>query len=201
MIIQRLKCLQVKIFNCKSFYLRIGNGLLNYKGRSDFYRQNLLLFQNYRGFSSNIETEVGVKDSSRMENPIPVLTDISPSPYPADSVAHRIFTKCTESFSPIHYIDIINESSGHSVPKGSETHFKIIIVSDKFQGILPLQRHRAVYNLLKPEMRNDAIPEDRTNYHKIHALSIISKTSQEWNQEKERLLELSSPKCQGGSKR
>lgn len=30
------------------------------------------------------------------------------------------------------YIEIINESYMHNVPKGSETHFKVIVVSDKF---------------------------------------------------------------------
>ncbi|XP_067214540.1 bolA-like protein DDB_G0274169 isoform X2 [Linepithema humile] len=30
------------------------------------------------------------------------------------------------------YCDIINESYMHNVPKGSETHFKVVIVSDKF---------------------------------------------------------------------
>lgn len=31
------------------------------------------------------------------------------------------------------YIEIINESYMHNVPKGSETHFKVIVVSDLFK--------------------------------------------------------------------
>lgn len=123
------------------------------------------------------------------------------SPYPEGSVAHKIFLKSTTELSPVQFIEVINESSGHSVPKGSETHFKVIVVSNKFQGLLPIQRHRVVYNILKPEMRNDSIPEDRTNFHKIHALSIIAKTESEWEQEKDRLLSLSSPQCRGGGKK
>lgn len=30
------------------------------------------------------------------------------------------------------YCNIINESYMHNVPKGSETHFKVVIVSEKF---------------------------------------------------------------------
>lgn len=31
------------------------------------------------------------------------------------------------------YIEVINESYMHNVPKGSETHFKVIVVSDLFK--------------------------------------------------------------------
>jgi stress-induced morphogen len=115
----------------------------------------------------------------------------------SNSVTDKILEKCQESFEPLVYHEIINESSSHSVPKGSETHFKVILVSNKFTGLIPVQRHRLVYNLLKPEMR--VLPEDNSNYHKIHALSIIAKTEDEWAKEKE-TIDKTSPKCLGGSK-
>lgn len=42
----------------------------------------------------------------------------------------------TEQLDPIHY-EVINESYMHNVPKGSETHFKVLVVSTKFES-LPL---------------------------------------------------------------
>ncbi len=39
-------------------------------------------------------------------------------------VAECMERKLTESFGPSH-LEIINESYMHSVPKGSETHFKV----------------------------------------------------------------------------
>lgn len=41
------------------------------------------------------------------------------------------------------YIEIINESYMHNVPKGAETHFKVVVVSEKFNG-LPLIKVRLI---------------------------------------------------------
>lgn len=147
------------------------------------------LFHRQRSYSTTL---------IRMSDTIP--TPSTETVYTPGSVAEKIFTKCSSSLGPLYYIDIINESSSHSVPKGSETHFKVLIVSDQFEGKMLVQRHRMLYTLLREEMRSDAIPEDRNNFHKIHALSIIAKTKNEWDREKENLLELTSPKCLGGSK-
>lgn len=46
--------------------------------------------------------------------------------------------KLTKQFSPEH-LDIINESYMHNVPKGSETHFKVVVVSNKFENTSLLQ--------------------------------------------------------------
>lgn len=42
----------------------------------------------------------------------------------------------TENLSPLH-LEVINESYMHNVPKGSETHFKVFVVSSRFES-LPL---------------------------------------------------------------
>lgn len=42
----------------------------------------------------------------------------------------------TDNLEPVH-IELINESYMHNVPKGSESHFKVLVVSQKFQD-LPL---------------------------------------------------------------
>ena len=47
---------------------------------------------------------------------------------------------------------VINESSGHNVPKGSETHFKVVVVSDSFDGQMLIARHRMVNEILADEL-------------------------------------------------
>lgn len=51
-------------------------------------------------------------------------------------VESTIRNKLQSSLEAKH-LDIINESYMHNVPKGAETHFKVVVVSDKFDG-LPL---------------------------------------------------------------
>lgn len=45
-----------------------------------------------------------------------------------------IRTKLQNRFAP-KVLQIVNESYMHNVPKGSETHFKVVIVSDQFEGV------------------------------------------------------------------
>jgi len=42
----------------------------------------------------------------------------------AGKVEQLITTKLQSKFSPLH-LEVVNESYKHSVPKGSETHFKV----------------------------------------------------------------------------
>lgn len=44
------------------------------------------------------------------------------------------------------HLEIINESHMHNVPKNSETHFKVVVVSDQFSDLSLLK----VSNLLLP---------------------------------------------------
>jgi len=77
-----------------------------------------------------------------------------------------------------------NESYMHNVPKGSESHFKLILVSDDFVGKRLVQRHQQVYRALENEMS------------KIHALAMHLYTVNEWDERNK--LSPSSPKCLGG---
>ncbi|XP_053603379.1 bolA-like protein DDB_G0274169 isoform X1 [Plodia interpunctella] len=83
------------------------------------------------------------------------------------------------------YVDVINESYMHNVPKGAETHFKVVVVSDKFDGLPIIKRHRLVNDTLKEELQNG-----------VHALSIVAKTPQQW-EISDKVVE-SSPNCRGG---
>lgn len=49
-------------------------------------------------------------------------------------VEETIRKKLTETLKPVH-LDIFNESYMHNVPPGSETHFKVVVVSDKFHNM------------------------------------------------------------------
>ena len=89
-----------------------------------------------------------------------------------------------KSLDPFHF-EIHNESYKHNVPKGSESHFKLLIVSDLFVSKSPLERHRMVNNVLREELSND-----------IHALSIETKTIAQWQANP---IVAQTPKCLGGS--
>nr|SVE76161.1 EOG090X0K4K [Daphnia hispanica] len=92
--------------------------------------------------------------------------------------------KLERQFSPVH-LDIMNESYMHNVPKGSETHFKVVVVSHKFENISLLQRHRLVNEILQYELKNG-----------VHALSIVAKTPSQW-EDSPKVTE-KSPACKGG---
>ncbi|XP_003703206.1 bolA-like protein DDB_G0274169 isoform X1 [Megachile rotundata] len=98
-------------------------------------------------------------------------------------VEHSIRTKLTNSLNPSH-IEIINESYMHNVPKGSETHFKVIVVSDKFVDKPLLKRHQMVNELLQEELEGS-----------VHALSIVAKTPTQWEDNSK---VTPSPACRGG---
>lgn len=98
------------------------------------------------------------------------------------SVAQIITDKLNQSFTPSH-LEVINESNRHHVPPNSETHFKVVVVSDKFEGQRALARHREVNTVLADELANG-----------VHALSINTYTQQEWQQ----VVEVpKTPNCKG----
>ena len=73
-----------------------------------------------------------------------------------------------ETFQPAH-CEVINESDGHSVAPGSETHFKVIVVAEGFAGRNQVQRHRLVYGALTEALARG-----------VHALAIHTYTPEEW---------------------
>ena len=98
------------------------------------------------------------------------------------SVATTIEQKLQAALSPSH-LQVINESHNHHVPPNSETHFKVVIVSDAFAGLRLLARHRKVNETLAHELANG-----------VHALSMHTYTSDEWTSEQDVPM---SPKCKG----
>lgn len=49
----------------------------------------------------------------------------------SNPIEQSMKAKLSTELTPSH-LEIINESYMHNVPKGSETHFKVVVVSDKF---------------------------------------------------------------------
>mmetsp|Transcript_1809 Transcript_1809/g.2869 ORF Transcript_1809/g.2869 Transcript_1809/m.2869 type:complete len:147 (-) Transcript_1809:181-621(-) len=104
----------------------------------------------------------------------------------AGPVQTAIEAKLKTAMAPVEHLEVMNESYMHNVPKGSETHFKVVVVSEKFQGLALLARHRAVNEALQEEIDGG-----------VHALSIVAKTPEQWAK---RPVVTPSPNCRGGSK-
>lgn len=102
------------------------------------------------------------------------------------SVQSLIETKLFQTFEPTH-LSVVNESHLHSVPKGSQTHFKVEIVSHQFEQKKLLERHRRINEILADEISQ------------IRACSLYAFTPAEWAERKNEALQ--SPTCSGGSKR
>ena len=102
------------------------------------------------------------------------------------SLTQTIEEKVRRALSPTH-LEVINESHMHSVPPGSESHFKLVIVSPAFEGKSLVQRHQAVNKVLAEELGNG-----------LHALSMETLTDADW--ETRSRMKLASPPCHGGSK-
>ena len=102
------------------------------------------------------------------------------------TVADTIEQKITEALAPA-YLHVQNESHMHNVPPGSESHFKLVIAANAFEGLRLVQRHQLVNKALMDELRGP-----------IHALSMETLTPDEWAQRGGTTL--ASPACHGGSK-
>lgn len=85
------------------------------------------------------------------------------------SVQSTIENKLAEGLHPLH-LEVVNESNNHNVPPGSESHFKVVLVSSDFEGQNLVARHRAVNKLLEDELKNQ-----------IHALALHTYTESEWH--------------------
>lgn len=92
-------------------------------------------------------------------------------------------TECLQTLKPTH-LEVVNESYMHNVPKGSESHFKVLVVSEEFKGLQLIKRHRMVNSLVKEALQENF----------VHALSIEAKAPAEYDGHKVE----PSPKCQGG---
>lgn len=88
----------------------------------------------------------------------------------------------------LQHLDVTDESHGHSVSDGAESHFKVVAVSEEFAGKRLIQRHRMINELLESEFAGG-----------MHALAIHVYTADEWQTRFNQAP--MSPPCAGGSAR
>jgi BolA protein len=98
----------------------------------------------------------------------------------------RIQDTLSKGLETTHLV-VENESHQHNVPKGSETHFKVLVVSPAFEGLGTVDRHRRVHGLLADELRSG-----------LHALTLRALTPAQWASDG--AAGFQSPECLGGSK-
>ena len=84
------------------------------------------------------------------------------------------------------YLQVENESHMHNVAPGSESHFKVTIVSDSFADQMLIKRHRQVNQTLADELQ------------RIHALALHTYSPEEWRERQGKVAD--SPHCRGGGK-
>jgi BolA protein len=97
-----------------------------------------------------------------------------------------IHDRLVDALAPVA-LEIHDESHMHSVPKGAQSHFKVVVVSPAFEGASLVARHRRVNEALAAELKAG-----------LHALSIHAYTPAEWTARGNQVP--SSPPCLGGSK-
>jgi len=102
------------------------------------------------------------------------------------SMRQSIETKIMAELSPEH-LEVIDESHMHSVPPGAQSHFKLIIVSEKFGDESLIRRHQRVNGILTDELNGG-----------LHALSLQTLTAEEWRKKGGETA--ASPPCLGGGK-
>ena len=96
-------------------------------------------------------------------------------------IQRTIENKLNEAFTPA-FFEVTNESFMHAVPANSETHFKVIVVSEQFSSYRLVKRHQFIYQLLSDELAGD-----------VHALALHTFTPVEWTLRQTKVVD--SPKC------
>ncbi|MCB1705391.1 MAG: BolA/IbaG family iron-sulfur metabolism protein [Halioglobus sp.] len=102
------------------------------------------------------------------------------------SVQQEIEQQLQSTFAPL-VLEVANESHMHSVPANSETHFRVVLVTDQFAGRRPVARHQQVYAALADQLAGP-----------VHALALHTYTPEEWQRREQPAP--ASPDCLGGSK-
>lgn len=102
---------------------------------------------------------------------------------PIESSLNR---KLQSAFEPMH-LQVVNDSHGHT--RGNETHFTVVVVSEKFQGLSRIERQRQIAALFESERTQG-----------LHALSQKIFTPDEWAKVKESF-DVDAPGCRGGGSR
>jgi stress-induced morphogen len=87
----------------------------------------------------------------------------------------------------VAFLDVIDETHMHGVPRDGESHMRVVVVSDAFDTLAPIARHRLVNSLLAEELARG-----------LHALAIEARTPAQWAAAGGPAL--TAPPCRGGSR-
>lgn len=100
------------------------------------------------------------------------------------SMQQQIEQKLSDALQ-LTFLDVINESHMHSGP-ATESHYKVVAVTEEFEGKMLIARHRMINAALADELKQ------------IHALALHTMTPTEYFEKAGKVAE--SPQCEGGSK-
>ena len=95
-------------------------------------------------------------------------------------IAEQIMKKM-QALQPAH-LELMNESHMHSGP-ATDSHFKLTLVTDQFEGQRLVKRHQTIYKILNDELAGP-----------VHALAMHLYTPDEWESENQ---VPESPQCAG----
>ena len=105
---------------------------------------------------------------------------------PAKVVEEQLRRKLNAAFTPAH-MELVNESYMHAVPEGSESHFKLVLVSPHFNGMGLVDRQRKVNEVIAEELAGP-----------VHAFAQHTFTPEEWKKT-QGAADTQSPECKGGT--
>ncbi len=100
------------------------------------------------------------------------------------TIQQQMTEALTAAFEP-SFLSVENESHRHNVPPGSETHFKVTLVSENFEQMRSVRRHQAVYSAVASWLAGP-----------VHALALHTYTAEEWAVSGDAP---ASPDCRGGT--
>ena len=102
----------------------------------------------------------------------PASASSTSAPAPSGPVAQLLAERLRHHLSPVLALALEDESHRHS--RGAESHFKLLIVSPRFEGLAALARHRLVLAAASTDVAAAAGAEPGPL--PVHALSIQAKT-------------------------
>jgi BolA protein len=91
-------------------------------------------------------------------------------PNTSQNIGSQIENLLAQALNLAH-LEVINESANHNVPAGSQSHFKLVLVTEDFTGMPRIARHRRINTLLREFLAGP-----------VHALAMHTYTEQEWQQ-------------------
>lgn len=99
------------------------------------------------------------------------------------STVDIIESQLQDEFAPLH-LEVEDESHLHNVAPGSQSHFKVVLVCERFENKPLVARHRAVNAIIDMQKLS------------IHALALHTFAPQEWEKQ---VADTQSPDCLGGT--